>query len=573
MALSAEHALDVARAGDLDTAELLATAVITAADVAEHTTLGRAHLCRALCRLIRDTAGSTADARSDFELAISRFHAGGDRDWEAEALQDIGYGVFFTSGSLEAAADALQRSLAMQPAPDTSRASTLTYLAEVLTFMGRFDDAAVAVREGRAIAQRVGDDRTIAYVAWTAAELGGQMRDRDAAVSALDETERHPQGWFNSLAGTEFLSNASEIRAIVGDPEGAWRDLLRAEERARGTPREGEPLSARVRLEATYGDPAEGLRLMDELEQSAFVYPNDRWAHPLFRAACLARLGDRDSARVLVRRAQQICVDQGDPDRPLRRERELLLIADPEARPASGTQSQLGIVTLGRFAVERDGQDVSPLPGRPSTLVKLLAIRGQLTVDEAIDDLWPEAELDVGRNRLRNLLNRVRATSGDVVVRTDGALRLAPEAQVDWKRFEQEATAAMAASPQARAGLARAALARSTGELLPADKYSEWATVPRERLRRRQLALIDVVSNDALARQDFDEAERLLDEAIALDPLDEERYVRLARALLAQGRVSRAQRVAQQAIGVSSELGVDPSDELATLARELDGRT
>jgi DNA-binding SARP family transcriptional activator len=455
----------------------------------------------------------------------------------------------------------------MQPAPDSARASTLAYLAEVLTYMGRFDDAAVAVREGRAIGQRIGDDRAIAYIAWTAAELAAQMRDRDAAIRALDEAERHPAGWFDSLAGIDFLSQASEIRALVGDVEGAWHDLRRAEGRARGTTREGEPLSARVRLEVMHGDAATALSLMDELESSPYVYGIDRWLQPLLRAACHARLGEPDKARKLVRMSRQIASEQGDPDRPARRERELLAIAEPAATQQH--DEQVTVVTLGRFAVERGVTDVTPAPGRPSTLVKMLAVRGQLTIDETVDELWPDADMETGKARLRNLLHRIRAESGELVVRTDAAIALSSDAQVDWRRFEADTASALTAPPHSRAGLARAALARATGELLPADRYSEWATVPRERLRRRQLALIDVVSADALARDDFDEAERLLDEAISLDPLDEDRYIRMARALLAQGRVTRAQRVAQQAADVTAELGVEPTAELAALLREL----
>lgn len=227
------------------------------------------------------------------------------------------------------------------------------------------------------------------------------------------------------------------------------------------------------------------------------------------------------------------------------------------------------VVLLGRFAVERDGVAADPPPGRPATLVKLLALRGTLTADEAIDELWPEADADTGRARLRNVLNRIRATSGHLVDRLDGALALAPGTIVDAHRFEEEARLALTAPVEARAGLARRALTRSTGDLLPADLYADWATVPRERLRRRHLALLDLVAEDAIARGDLDEADQLLDSAISTDPLEEVRYVRLARALLGQGRVRRARRVADQAIAVAADLGVEPGDELRDLVGEL----
>ncbi len=566
-AIAAERARDMSRSGDLKGALAVVEDVLAAAAPDEVVTIGRAQLCRGLCLVVADTGSNVETYRESFELAASRFRLALERDWEAEALLDLGYGVWFTSGALTAAAQTLEEALALRAAPDALRAETLVCLAEVLGQVGRLDDAAVAVREARAIGQRLADERALGFTAWTSAQIAAASRDREAALAALEEAERHPGSWFGALPGIDFLSDAAEIRAVVGDVDGAWRDLSRAESRAAGTAREGEPLSARVRLEAMFGDAQKGLALADELDVSPFAHPKDRWLTHLFRSACLARLGSHEQALTELRQARHMCAEVDDPERPQRREPELLALVEPDA---AAPEALTTIVTLGRFAVERAGQDITPLPGRPQTLVKMLAVRGQLALDEAVEELWPEIDEETGRARLRNLLNRIRSAAGELVVRADGAVSIAPGVQVDAHRFEQEAAAALSAPLSTRPGLARAALTRSTGELLPADKYADWATVPRERLRRRQLALIDVVSEDALARGDFDEADRLLDEAISLDPLDEVRYVRLARALIGQGRVRRAHRVAEQALSVASELGAEPTDELATLLRELE---
>jgi DNA-binding SARP family transcriptional activator/ATP/maltotriose-dependent transcriptional regulator MalT len=567
-AIDAEKARAIARAGDLDGALRAADAVLASAGPDEIVTRGRAHLVRALCLLVQDTAGSIADVATQLELAIGLFSLAGERGWEAEAHQVLGFGVHFTTGAIPLAIERLDRALALRPAPDAARATTLTYVAEVLVHAGRLDDAAVALRESSEIGHRLGDGQAIAYAAWSTAQLAGARRDRGAAISALEEAEAHPEGWFDQLAGVDFLSDASITLAKVGDQEGARRYLARSEERAHGTARQGLPLAARARLEATFGDPAAGLAVLEELDRSPLVYQADRWLHLLLRAACTARLGDAEEAAALVRRSQQAASDLGDAGRPAAQEPELLAIALPGAAPA-GERSTTMVVLLGRFAVERDGLDASPPPGRPATLVKLLALRGTLTADEAIDQLWPEADIDTGRARLRNLLNRIRQTSGPLVDRLDGALALAAGTAVDAHRFEEEATLALTAPLEERAGLARRALARSTGELLPADLYADWATVPRERLRRRHLALVDLVAEDAIERGDLDEADRLLDSAIGSDPLEEVRYVRLARALLGQGRVRRARRVADQGLAVAAELGAEPGDELRGLLEEF----
>lgn len=566
-AIEAERALDDARTGDLDGAASIAAVVLATAGSDEVVTRGRAHLARGLCLLLRDTAGSTGDVAEELGLAIGLFDLAGERGWEAFCHQALGYGVHFTTGSYALAAEVLERALALRPAADAARADTLACLAEVLTHLGRLDDSAVALREATAIGWRLGDARTVAYAAWSAAELHCQRRDRTAALAALEEAEAHPEGWFERLAGIDFLAHASEIRSILGDEAGARRDLARAEARAAGTARTDAPLPARARLEATYGDPAAALLHLDALDQSPLAYRSNRWLRLLLRGVATARLGDRVEAAGLVRRAQQAAADMGDPDRPARREPELLALADPADR--STAPAKVSVVLLGRFAVERGGVDASPSPGRPATLVKLLALKGTLTVDEAIDVLWPEADLDTGRARLRNLLNRIRAASGEIIERREGALSLAAGITVDTQRFEDEAAAAVAAPPEARPGLARGALSRSTGELLPADRYADWAAVPRERLRRRHLALLDLVAEEAISRGDLDEADRLLDTAISTDPLEESRYVRLAQALLAQGRGRQARRVAERGLTVAEDLGVEPGEELDALLDRL----
>ncbi|MBA2570490.1 MAG: hypothetical protein H0V04_04845, partial [Chloroflexi bacterium] len=320
-AIDAERALDVARAGDLDAATRMADEVLAAAGSDEITTRGRAHLARALCLLLRDTAGSTSDVAEELELAIGLFSLAGERGWEAEAHQALGYGVHFTTGAFELAAERLERALALRPAPDAARAGTLTYVAEVLTHIGRFDDAAVALREASAIGQRLGDSRSIGYAAWSAAELACRRRDLAGAVAALEEAEAHPEGWFDRLAGIDFLANAAQIRTILGDEEGARRDLARAEARASGTARAEAPLAARVRFEATFGDPAAALRELDVLDESPLAYRSDRWLRLLLRAVSAARMGDRARAAAFVERSRRAAAaDLGDPDKPAHRE-------------------------------------------------------------------------------------------------------------------------------------------------------------------------------------------------------------------------------------------------------------
>jgi DNA-binding SARP family transcriptional activator len=568
-ALEVERALADARLGDLGGGRARVEQVLRDSATEEALTIGRARLARASLLIVADTASSTDQALTDLEVAAAHLRLAGDRAWEADCHQAAGYGCHYTNGRHDAAIEALERSLALRPSPDAGRAEALTYLAEVLIRVGRLEDATVALREARAIANRLGAARAIAYVAWTLADLHAQRRDRRAASAALDEAEAHLAELARSLAEIDFLVDAARIRAVVGDAEGAARDIERAERVARGSAREDVPLMARARYELLFGDPGIALQALGRVDDSAVAYRGERWLRELLRAATYARLGDAERATDSLASARGMVQDEGDPERLSRLEPELLALAARTAPAAPAERLSVTVSMLGRFAVERGGTDVTPPPGRPQMLVKLLALHATLAADEAMELLWPDVDPGTGRARLRNLLNRVRAASGHIVVRGGDALALAPGVIVDAQRFEQAAAKALAARPSERAGLGRAALAWSTGELLPGDRYEDWADVPRERLRRRRLALLDLVADDAAAKGDFDEAARLLDEAIASDPLEGIRYVRLARALLAQGRTRAAMNVAQRGASAADELGTVPSTDLRELISEI----
>jgi DNA-binding SARP family transcriptional activator len=138
----------------------------------------------------------------------------------------------------------------------------------------------------------------------------------------------------------------------------------------------------------------------------------------------------------------------------------------------------------------------------------------------------------------------------------------------DVARFENEARHALAIGmTENRAGvaLARAAIVRYRGDLLPDDPYETWAAGPRERLRRRALALLDLCARDAATHQDLDGACRFLEQAMELAPYEEDRHLRVAEHRLAQGRRGSAIRVLGQARAVLQELGLAPTSALTEL--------
>ena len=124
------------------------------------------------------------------------------------------------------------------------------------------------------------------------------------------------------------------------------------------------------------------------------------------------------------------------------------------ARPAS--RAELGVVTLlGGFEVTADGRPLDLPPGRPSTLVKLLALaaRAARRPDEAIESCGRRRRESTGRRRLRNVLNRLRASCGELVVRARRRdARAGPAREVDCGCSCDEAAEALARRSSVRRG-------------------------------------------------------------------------------------------------------------------------
>ncbi len=168
---------------------------------------------------------------------------------------------------------------------------------------------------------------------------------------------------------------------------------------------------------------------------------------------------------------------------------------------------------LGRFGVTVDGRAVADdaWARRGADLVKLLALTPghALHRERAVEAIWPELTATAGFRNLHkaaHLARRAIGDSGAVVLRRGGVL-LAPAARVetDVERFEETGDPALYA-----------------GELLPENRYDDWALEPRERLRH--------------AYREILRARELWAELAAEDPADEEAQRALMRAEDAAGK-------------------------------------
>ncbi|WP_096335920.1 BTAD domain-containing putative transcriptional regulator [Pseudofrankia asymbiotica] len=186
---------------------------------------------------------------------------------------------------------------------------------------------------------------------------------------------------------------------------------------------------------------------------------------------------------------------------------------------------------LGAFAVEIDGRDVAAHPWRlrkSRTLVKVLALAPDQRAhrDQLLDLLWPDLRAAAAANNLHQALHVARRELIDarrdeaVLVIRDGVVLLhgdrAVETDVD--RFGQLATRAWATRQVADLA---AAIDGYTGELLPEDRFDDWARVPREDLRQAFCDLLVAHAAAAVRGGQAEVAWESLRRAVEADPAHE----------------------------------------------------
>lgn len=207
---------------------------------------------------------------------------------------------------------------------------------------------------------------------------------------------------------------------------------------------------------------------------------------------------------------------------------------------------QLEVRLLGRFEVLVDSEAV-PADAWPqrraADLVKLLALaRGhRMARDEVLEMLWPQLGRDAAASNLHKAASYARRALGDrgAVRLHEGVVELAPAAEVttDVERFERGDDSAYG------------------GELLPDERYEQWALDARARLRERRLALMRSAGR--------------WDDVLREDPADEEAHRALMRRHVAAGDRPAAARQFRLLRDELARMGAEPSVQTLALQREL----
>jgi predicted ATPase len=153
---------------------------------------------------------------------------------------------------------------------------------------------------------------------------------------------------------------------------------------------------------------------------------------------------------------------------------------------------EVHVCLLGGFTAAVDGKPVPETAWRlkkARELVKLLALAPghRLLREQAMDVLWRDRTPDAAANNLHQAVYVARrALEADAIRVRDGVLQLAAEVDVD--RLERAAADARSAGTAASY---RAALSLYGGELLPENRYDDWADERRDELAELATALED----------------------------------------------------------------------------------
>ncbi|MGY6501074.1 MAG: hypothetical protein ACXIVQ_09330 [Acidimicrobiales bacterium] len=521
-------------------------------------TLGGAHL-------IRRGPGDVAHAEECLRESAALARQLGLRTWEAQALSWLGYNILYPEGDDSEAITVLDRALSVA-IPGSRVASVVRVVhAAVLLGAGHPDEAVVHLRAMEDDAKAQADSRGLAWAAWTWARHAAYRNDLVGLLTRLDTVERHRTDWFDAPEGVEFLAEASELAQALGDEHTAHRYLDRAEERARAEGLEHMVMIARAGFEARFGDPHLGAKLLADDPGYPALLRRNRWLIEVLRAVAADRRGESVEARRLAAHAIGQADAMGHAHLLLHREpvlapRVIALAVEGGSSAARQLASlrppEVRVAVFGRFRVQVRGVDCTPT-GQAGILVKRVALEGGTApIDRVIEWFWPDDAPSVGRRRVRNLLNRLRSMSGDVVVRDHDHLRI-PDASIDLVTVESAIDRLDAWAPDAPDSV-RDSWQLVSGQLLADDPYEEWAVEARDRVSLRLVGAADRMAADAELRGDRAGAAVWLERAIQLEPYDLDRHTKLIDVLTGLGDRSRLQLAARRAVDAYRELRIDP---------------
>jgi predicted ATPase/DNA-binding SARP family transcriptional activator len=213
---------------------------------------------------------------------------------------------------------------------------------------------------------------------------------------------------------------------------------------------------------------------------------------------------------------------------------------------------------------------------KAAALVKLLALSSgqRLHREQAMDLLWPNS----GRKAASNNLRRVLHTARRILDPVEGSRYLASHEEIlvlcprgdlwlDVEAFEEAAATARRARDLAAY---RAALDLYAGDVLPEDRYEEWAEPRREELRSLYIALRFELAGLYEEHGGYEPAVEALRRVIAEEPTNEEAHAGLMRLHALSGRPGQAFSQYDRLREIlSKQLGTEPGTAIRSLHEDI----
>jgi len=199
-------------------------------------------------------------------------------------------------------------------------------------------------------------------------------------------------------------------------------------------------------------------------------------------------------------------------------------------------------VSVGSKTIEQDQWRLR----KAASLVKLLAVAlgHRIHREQVMNLLWPDLGRNAASNNLRRVLHTARkvldsATGSLYLASQDESLMLCPGGQL-WVDAEAFAESAVSARRSRDPSAYRAAIELYAGELLPDDRYEEWAENRRGQLRRLYVELLVELTGLYEERGEYGQAAERLQRALSEEPTNEEAHAGLMRLYALSGRRGEA---------------------------------
>lgn len=238
------------------------------------------------------------------------------------------------------------------------------------------------------------------------------------------------------------------------------------------------------------------------------------------------------------------------------------------------------IAVLGRIELRMTRHHAVSLPRSCEGLVAMLSRAGTRGLDrfQVAQQLWPHGSERAARHNLSTALWRLKtaddklarafAPHGGDRIRFASNVRLITDAAL-FERMAQEFVECPTPHSSRHWHRARRAEALYEGDAFR-DLDVEWADVERERLRTLYLDLLHHMAVNRLTEDAFEEAIRIGQKLVTLDPYREDIHRLLMRAHMASGNRAKAIHQYRMCEGeISQSLGTAPMPETVALYESL----